>query len=130
MKHTLEPWEVDQIATIDDQNAFVRTGDNRIHLVADSPPAPNSSQVNNDEWWDAEEKKCVEEVNANAQRIVDCVNACAGLNPKAVPRLLEALKTTRSMLSVWSIDPYKSPNTILGTLVPLLEQAISEAEGV
>jgi hypothetical protein len=31
------------------------------------------------------------ECQANAQRIVDCVNACAGLNPAAVPELIEAL---------------------------------------
>jgi hypothetical protein len=28
---------------------------------------------------------------ANAQRIVDCVNACEGINPKAVPAMREAL---------------------------------------
>lgn len=29
---------------------------------------------------------------ANTQRIVDCVNTCEGINPKAVPEMLEALK--------------------------------------
>lgn len=29
---------------------------------------------------------------ANAARIVACVNACEGINPEAVPELLEALK--------------------------------------
>ncbi len=29
--------------------------------------------------------------SANAQRIVDCVNACEGINPKAVSDLLAAL---------------------------------------
>lgn len=29
---------------------------------------------------------------ANAKRIVACVNACAGINPEAVPDLLEACK--------------------------------------
>lgn len=29
---------------------------------------------------------------ANADRIVACVNACAGLNPEAVPDVVEALK--------------------------------------
>ena len=29
---------------------------------------------------------------ANATRIVACVNACEGINPEAVPELLEALK--------------------------------------
>lgn len=29
---------------------------------------------------------------ANAQRIVDCVNACEGINPEAIPDMVEALK--------------------------------------
>ena len=33
------------------------------------------------------------EVEANARRIVACVNGCEGINPEAVPDLLEALKT-------------------------------------
>lgn len=32
------------------------------------------------------------EVQANARRIVACVNACEGINPKAVPDLLAACK--------------------------------------
>ena len=30
--------------------------------------------------------------DADKQRIVDCVNACAGINPEAVPKMLESLK--------------------------------------
>ena len=33
-----------------------------------------------------------EDSEANARRIVACVNACAGINPKAVPELVEALE--------------------------------------
>ena len=33
-----------------------------------------------------------DEAKANAHRIVACVNACEGINPEAVPELLEALK--------------------------------------
>jgi len=32
----------------------------------------------------------IPEAAANAKRIVACVNACAGINPEAVPELLEA----------------------------------------
>lgn len=32
------------------------------------------------------------ETEANAHRIVACVNACEGINPEAVPAMLEALK--------------------------------------
>ncbi len=33
-----------------------------------------------------------EEAHANAARIVACVNACEGINPEAVPKMLEALR--------------------------------------
>jgi len=45
----------------------------------------------------------------------------------SAPDLLEACKSVRVMLSVWSIDPYKSPNTLL-TLVEGLDKAIQKAE--
>ena len=32
------------------------------------------------------------ESEANAHRIVDCVNACKGLDPEAIPELIKALK--------------------------------------
>ncbi|MBE3087783.1 MAG: hypothetical protein IMZ71_01505 [Chloroflexi bacterium] len=37
------------------------------------------------------------EVHANARRIVACVNACEGINPEAVPDLLEALMALLSL---------------------------------
>lgn len=33
----------------------------------------------------------IPEAEANARRIVSCVNACKGINPEAVPQLVEAL---------------------------------------
>ena len=42
--------------------------------------------------------EAVKQFNANAQHIVDCVNACEGINSKAVPRLLEALKDAIKIL--------------------------------
>ena len=38
------------------------------------------------------------EAFANATRIVECVNNCAGINPDAVPALLEALKDILSVV--------------------------------
>ena len=35
-----------------------------------------------------------EEVAANARRIIACVNACAGINPEAVPDLIQSLEET------------------------------------
>jgi hypothetical protein len=40
-----------------------------------------------------------ETANANAARIVACVNACEGLNPEAVRELLEALHTISNKAS-------------------------------
>ena len=37
--------------------------------------------------------------SADAQRIVDCVNACKGINPVAVPDLLEACKGALSVIT-------------------------------
>lgn len=34
----------------------------------------------------------LEMAEANAQRIVDCVNSCEGINPEAVPDMLQALE--------------------------------------
>lgn len=39
-----------------------------------------------------------EECQANASRIVACVNACAGINPEAVPELLAILKTLSALV--------------------------------
>lgn len=42
---------------------------------------------------------CAKEVNeADAARIVDCVNSCKGINPEAVPDLLEALKAVMPLI--------------------------------
>jgi hypothetical protein len=40
-------------------------------------------------WLGSED---VEEVEANAARIVACVNACAGIDPAAIGKLVEACK--------------------------------------
>lgn len=37
--------------------------------------------------------------HANAKRLVDCWNACEGINPEAVPALLEALETELSRVN-------------------------------
>ena len=41
-----------------------------------------------------------DEVEANADRIVTCVNYCEGINPEAVPDLLAACKATVEMFCV------------------------------
>jgi len=46
------------------------------------------------------------ERDANAERIVACVNGCAGINPEAVPGLLEALHQSIECLA-WRGDETK-----------------------
>lgn len=40
------------------------------------------------------------EIDANIERIVACVNACKGINPAAVPHLMEACELASNILSL------------------------------
>lgn len=67
-----------------------------------------------------------EEVEANAHRIVVCVNALEGINPEAVRGLLEWAKE-----ALWHLDPgTQQGRTIHRTdeLVKGLETAVAKAE--
>ena len=67
---------------------------------------------------------------ANADRIIACVNACEGINPKAVPVLLAAV---RDLLAAElyarrvgvTLDDHLTPSVRIG----MLEAAIAKAEG-
>ncbi len=41
---------------------------------------------------------------ANAERIVACVNGCAGINPEAVPELLKTLRSIRDALAEYQTE--------------------------
>lgn len=61
---------------------------------------------------------------ANAKRIVECVNACEGIeNPNVLPELLRALKQTRDALI-----RYAGPETSLYEITEA-NAAIARAEG-
>lgn len=63
----------------------------------------------------------------NAERIISCVNNCKGINPEAVPLMLEACK--------WLIKEYQeSGDMVMGSKLTnkgflLAEKAITKAEG-
>ena len=57
---------------------------------------------------------------ANAERIVACVNACKGINPEAAPELLEACK--------WALKECGAEAKEIG-LFDVLGAAIAKAEG-
>jgi len=59
-----------------------------------------SADDETDEHVAANHRVSEEEAEANAARIVACVNGCAGINPEAVPELAEAL---RAMLELGDV---------------------------
>lgn len=71
VKHTPEPWmaDLEDYASVIDSDGI---------CVCEMPPYTRSPNR--------------EKARANAERIVACVNACKGINPEAVPDLLDALK--------------------------------------
>lgn len=68
MKHTPGPWEVEPVYNF----GISREGDTHLHTIAQM-------------------RGSIDKRKTNARRIVACVNACEGMNPEAVPELLEAL---------------------------------------
>lgn len=98
-QHTPEPWYVFGSDAIYSGKAGEWFGNHR--RVADCEWTPHDKRPAPP---DAEDK-------ANASRIVACVNACAGINPEAVPVMLKALRDllffceehnpTETMREVW-----------------------------
>lgn len=70
-KHTPEPWEWPPA-----------------HADGAHIDGPDGVYVLHAEWFE----RNMEEAEANAARATACVNACAGINPDAVPGLLAACK--------------------------------------
>ena len=109
MKHTPGPWEVSGAGT------FVK-------LRADNKAICRMNHGGVWEW--ATEKGSIED-QANAQRIVDCVNGCAGItNPLAIPKLLEACKPI-----VNEFESQPNPDVVLVSweAVKQIRQTIAEA---
>ena len=65
-------------------------------------------------------------IEGEATRIIACVNACAGINPEAVPDMVEALKTARTALSE---NPFQGvPNTVsMDEAVATIDAALKKA---
>jgi hypothetical protein len=95
MKHTPEPWALKAIHTKDQIthwgiNGVSRDGETLASgRIADIPRFVPNHDCHTQE--------------ANVQRIVDCVNACSGINPAAVPELLAACK--RALVAIESLPP-------------------------
>ena len=66
---------------------------------------------------------------ADAARIVSCVNACAGLNPEAVPLLLDALKAAKKLLELTYGDSSMLGSQYAEETANEIEAAIAAANG-
>jgi len=83
-KHTEEPWEVKGRGF-----AIYRQG----YYITSTQGAEGTL-------------KHIQDTNrANAERIVDCVNSCAGINPEAVPKMLEILEDLSSRYPIAASYP-------------------------
>ena len=117
-KHTSGPWQV----------AYYAGGDG------------NGGYASSHYTIQKGEKKIVKTINAvateadeaNAARIASCVNACEGINPDAVPDMLEALKELLAMGQDGIIqrnETGKPTWSILDAIKTITQAAISKAEG-
>jgi hypothetical protein len=63
---------------------------------------------------------------ANGLRIVACVNACAGINPNAVPKMMESLR----LIAAWEpTESHDEPHGMsIMDAIYLAQQAIAESK--
>ena len=64
---------------------------------------------------------------ADAQRIVDCVNACKGINPGAVPEVIAALE---GLLKTWKKRIGTGGDSVNRAVGRRAEEAISKARDI
>ena len=82
-KHAPEPWVISEDSENDILSESYGKGNGWYEVAA-----PVSGSGNDDD------------AQANAERIVACVNACEGIDPEAVPAMLEALKAAKTLLKL------------------------------
>ena len=68
------------------------------------------------------------EAIANAHRIVACVNSCAGIDPEAVPKMLEALKEIAQGKGPWSSNPLMHASNTIEAMVGLAKAALEPSK--
>lgn len=104
-EHTPGQWKVENDTILDSKQNVVATRHSWRRLHGDVQDATISPT----------------EADANAQRIVACVNGCEDINPEAVPDLLAACRAVRSAYSSHQLYD-KFP-------LPQVEAAIAKATG-
>lgn len=79
-KHSPEPWHTNG-TTSDEPDSFAIYNDDSEFVATLMYPFAEDAEMPSDETREA-----------NAERIVACVNACKGINPACVPELVEFVK--------------------------------------
>lgn len=113
MKHTSEPWEIIKRA-----GHPLKIGINNREIIATVFSTEMQGSKANQQ--------------ANAERIVDCVNGCKGINPEAVPELLAALEAIRNDSDAWlegEMDSL-SQNELMMAFISTANAAIAEAKRI
>jgi len=105
-RHTPEPWAYLDCAH--DRNA--NPGPDEDH---DWRSVVAASDGEEEVMPGAGEGRTCKEALANADRITSCVNACAGINPEAVPDLFDALGNLLDRLAIYgTIDHVREEGPI------------------
>lgn len=89
--HTPEPWRLDEVFVADADQVAIRP-ENGPELLAIAWRGAHERYSESLGEWLEDEPMTDAEVEANAARIVACVNNCAGINPEAVPMMRDALE--------------------------------------
>ena len=105
-EHTKEPWSVDPIST------WSIRGDG--HKVVTCASNEDGDALD----------------NANAAHVVLCVNACAGLNPEAIPAAIEALEKIKEGDGRFNRDPLEHASNCIEDMKALAVHALAAVKEV
>ena len=111
-KHTSGPWQVAYYAGGDGNGGYASS-----HYTIQKGEKKIVKTIN---------AVATEEDEANAARIVSCVNACEGINPDAAPDMLEALKLAVKLMPETTISAINADEW---EAAEAIGRAISKAEG-
>jgi hypothetical protein len=116
MQHTKEPWEIEIYDSLNacvdgsTQGPCVSIVDKTGNMIADCGPENEKSHT-------------------NAQRIIDCVNGCAGIeNPGAIGEVMEALKDAEKALE--RLEAFSLITSPYQWLEKRIDDALNHIEGI
>jgi len=119
MNHTKEPWRLET----------VKTQVGICHKIGPFPGNDIHEEGNACIYSDNTSGGRPKELLANAERIVACVNACAGIDPAAIPALIEALERIERGEGRFSTDPLTHAANCIEDMKQIASTAILAARG-